>query len=113
VAQPAQNPPAVAQNTAPPVQAPPAAAAPRLLNDQQPAIRDGGERPAVPPPAPRPMVYGIVFGLLLIGAAIGLGALLVIRRWDRNRPIERETELAQHGMPRAPSEKRLAPQQHV
>ena len=92
--------------------APPPAVAPRLLNDQQPALNDGGPRPAPAPAVPRPMAYAIMFGLLVFGAGIGLVALLTIRRWDRSRPIEREAEsvVVQQG---PTYEKRLAPQQRV
>jgi len=90
----------------------PPAVVPRLLNDQQPAVNDGGPRPAPAPPVPRPMAYVILFGLLLFGAAIGLFALIKIRNWDRSRPSEHEAESAPVAS-RPTYEKRLAPQQRV
>ncbi|MEO8603906.1 MAG: hypothetical protein ABI629_15130 [bacterium] len=76
-----------------------------VLNDAKPPIQDGGERSGPSPTAPHPMAFGILFGLLVIGAGLGLTALVVIRRWDRNRPIERETE--RHAAAKLP------PQPHV
>lgn len=48
----------------------------------------------VPVGAP-PVAYGAVGAALLIGFGIGLAAVVVIRRWERRRPIERETEAHQ------------------
>jgi len=63
-----------------------------------PAIDAGGPRSdPVPVDAP-PTAYGAVFLLLLIGVGVGVAAVVIIRRWDRQRPIERATE-ARHRDP--------------
>jgi hypothetical protein len=64
----------------------------QVLSDAKPPVQDGGPRSGPIPESPHPMAYGILFALLAVGAGIGVAALIVIRRWDRNRPIERETE---------------------
>ncbi|MDX2166622.1 MAG: hypothetical protein SF182_06145 [Deltaproteobacteria bacterium] len=57
-----------------------------------PAISDGGPRSGPEPVEPHPLAYGLVTVMLLVGFGIGVVAVVVIRTWDRSRPIERRTE---------------------
>jgi hypothetical protein len=57
-----------------------------------PAINNGGERSGPDPIQPHPMAYGVIVAALLVGVGVGVAAVVVIRGWDRSRPIERETE---------------------
>ena len=56
------------------------------------ALMDGGPREGTPVPTMPVLSYGIVLVLLAIGGGIGLAAVVIIRQWDRQRPIEREAE---------------------
>lgn len=64
-----------------------------------PAIIDGGARSGPDPIEPHPVAYTMVGIALLVGIAIGIAAVVVIRGWDRSRPIERETEEHQRPHP--------------
>jgi hypothetical protein len=61
-----------------------------------PAINDGGPRTGPEPTQAPALAYGVVILLLIVGVGIGGVAVMVIRRWDRDRPIERQSE-ARHG----------------
>ncbi|MGH7635912.1 MAG: hypothetical protein ACRENC_19450 [Gemmatimonadaceae bacterium] len=83
------------------------------MPNDQPALSDGGPRAAPAPSLPGPLAYAIVLGLVLVGATIGVVALIVIRRWDRSRPIERETESVHPEEQHPTYEKRSASSHHV
>ncbi len=76
---------------------PAALPSPLLAQDAAPAVRDGGERSGPAPVEPHPLAYGVIAVALLAGIGIGVGAVLVIRGWDRSRPSEREIEAHQSG----------------
>jgi hypothetical protein len=64
-----------------------------------PAISDAGPRSGPEPIEPHPMAYGLIAAALAVGIAVGVVAVLVIRGWDRSRPIERQSEEHQRPHP--------------
>ena len=63
------------------------------------ALMNGGPREGTPVPTMPVLSFGIVLVLLAIGGGIGLAAVVIIRQWDRQRPIEHETEVEAHHHP--------------
>jgi hypothetical protein len=73
--------------------------APMHAQETAPAISDAGPRSGPEPIEPHPMAYGLIAAALAVGIGIGVAAVLVIRGWDRSRPIERHSEEHQRPHP--------------